>query len=285
MPHARASTRAVAFALLCLACTLFVLPLAWMAMTAIKPADQVLDAQRVLPTPLTSVPAYAAENARTVWQDPIVDFPLYFRNTLLVTLLSVLGTVLSSAVVAYGFSRVRWRGRDACFAVVLATMLVPFPVIMGPLYIVFKHLGWIGTFLPLWAPAWCGHALSIFLLRQFFLTIPRELNDAARIDGCGHFQTFLRVMLPLSKPALSVVALLHFVFVWNDFLAPLIFLSDRDQYTLALGLALYQSQGGSTPWNLLMAATTLTVLPVLLVYVLAQRSLIDGIATQGMREA
>jgi multiple sugar transport system permease protein len=283
--HAGRTSRWLAFILLLLACGAFVLPLVWMVATAMKPAAQVLDTQRVLPTPLAQAPAYVAANVSNVWHDPIVDFPLYLRNTLLVTILSVLGTVLSSAIVAYGFSRVQWRGRGVCFAVLLATMLVPFPVIMGPLYIVFKELGWIGTFLPLWVPAWCGHALSIFLLRQFFLTLPRELNDAARIDGCGHVRTFLRIILPLSKPALTVVALLHFVFVWNDFLGPLIFLSDRDQYTLALGLALYQSQGCNTPWNLLMAATMLVVLPIVLVFLLAQRSLIEGIATQGMREA
>lgn len=263
----------------------FALPLVWMLATAIKPGDQVVRADAgLLPTPLGSIPRFIAENFTRVWNDPIVDFPLYLRNTLLVTLLSVLGTVVSSAIVAYGFSRLRWRGRDACFAVVLGTMLIPFPVVMGPLYVLFKELGWIGTFKPLWVPAWFGHAFSIFLLRQFFLSIPRELNDAARIDGCGHFATFWRVIVPVSRPALVVVALLQFVFVWNDFLAPLIFLSDRNQYTLALGLALYQSQGGNTPWNLLMMATALVVLPVVVMYLLAQRALIEGIATQGLRE-
>jgi multiple sugar transport system permease protein len=167
----------------------------------------------------------------------------------------------------------------------LATMMIPFPVIMGPLYVLFKELGWIGTFKPLWVPAWFGHAFSVFLLRQFFLGIPRELNDAAKIDGCNHWQTFTRVILPISKPALTVVALLQFVFAWNDFLGPLIFLTDRNQYTLALGLQLYQSQTGNTPWNLLMAATTIVILPVVIMFLIAQRALIEGIATQGMREA
>lgn len=267
----------------------FALPLIWMFLTSVKPGSQTVLAGdgvlSVLPTPLSQTPQYAADNFRSVLTDPVVDFPLYLRNTLVVTILSVLGTVISSAVVAYGFARVQWQGRNLAFGLMLATMMIPFPVIMGPLYVLFKELGWIGTFKPLWVPAWFGHAFSIFLLRQFFLGIPRELNDAAKIDGCNHWQTFTRVILPISKPALTVVALLHFVFVWNDFLGPLIFLTDRNQYTLALGLQLYQSQTGNTPWNLLMAATTIVILPVIIMFLIAQRALIEGIATQGMREA
>jgi multiple sugar transport system permease protein len=267
----------------------FALPLIWMFLTSVKPGSQTVLAGdgvlSVLPTPLSQTPQYAVDNYSKVLSDPVVDFPLYLRNTLVVTILSVIGTVVSSAIVAYGFARVQWRGRNLAFGVMLATMMIPFPVIMGPLYVLFKELGWIGTFKPLWVPAWFGHAFSIFLLRQFFLGIPRELNDAAKIDGCNHWQTFTRVILPISKPALTVVALLHFVFVWNDFLGPLIFLTDRNQYTLALGLQLYQSQTGNTPWNLLMAATTIVILPVIVMFLIAQRALIEGIATQGMREA
>ncbi len=267
----------------------FALPLIWMFLTSVKPGEQTVLAGdgvlSVLPSPISKTPAYAAENFGKVLRDPVVDFPLYLRNTLVVTILTVLGTVVSSAIVAYGFARVQWRGRNVAFGMMLATMMIPFPVIMGPLYVLFKELGWIGTFKPLWVPAWFGHAFSVFLLRQFFLGIPRELNDAAKIDGCNHWQTFTRVILPISKPALTVVALLQFVFAWNDFLGPLIFLTDRNQYTLALGLQLYQSQTGNTPWNLLMAATTIVILPVVIMFLIAQRALIEGIATQGMREA
>jgi len=267
----------------------FALPLIWMFLTSVKPGEQTVLAGdgvlSVLPSPISKTPAYAAENFGKVLRDPVVDFPLYLRNTLVVTILTVMGTVVSSAIVAYGFARVQWRGRNVAFGVMLATMMIPFPVIMGPLYVLFKELGWIGTFKPLWVPAWFGHAFSVFLLRQFFLGIPRELNDAAKIDGCNHWQTFTLVILPISKPALTVVALLQFVFAWNDFLGPLIFLTDRNQYTLALGLQLYQSQTGNTPWNLLMAATTIVILPVVIMFLIAQRALIEGIATQGMREA
>jgi multiple sugar transport system permease protein len=288
--HARFTlSRALSWLLLAAFACAFSLPLIWMFLTSVKPGDQTVmggdGVLSVLPTPLSQTPTYALDNYGKVLSDPVVDFPLYLRNTLVVTILSVLGTVISSAVVAYGFARVHWRGRDIAFGLMLATMMIPFPVIMGPLYVLFKELGWIGTFKPLWIPAWFGHAFSIFLLRQFFLGIPRELNDAAKIDGCNHWQTFTRVILPISKPALTVVALLHFVFVWNDFLGPLIFLTDRNQYTLALGLQLYQSQTGNTPWNLLMAATTIVILPVVIMFLIAQRALIEGIATQGMREA
>lgn len=290
MKSARSSpSRVLSWLLLTAFAFAFALPLIWMFLTSVKPGSQTVLAGdgvlSVLPTPLSQTPQYAADNYGGVLSDPVVDFPLYLRNTLVVTILSVVGTVISSAIVAYGFARVQWRGRNVAFGVMLATMMIPFPVIMGPLYVLFKELGWIGTFKPLWVPAWFGHAFSIFLLRQFFLGIPRELNDAAKIDGCNHWQTFTRVILPISKPALTVVALLHFVFVWNDFLGPLIFLTDRNQYTLALGLQLYQSQTGNTPWNLLMAATTIVILPVVIMFLIAQRALIEGIATQGMREA
>ena len=223
------------------------------------------------------------DNFGHVLTDENTDFPLYLRNTLWIALLGVLGTTISSAVVAYGFSRVRWRGRGPAFIVMISTMMIPFPVVMVPLFTMFREIGWIGTFAPLWVPAWFGNAFSIFLLRQFFLTIPRELDDASRIDGCGHVRNFIHVILPLSIPALLVVALFHFMFVWNDFLGPLVFLTHRDQFTLALGLQLYLSKLGQTPWNLLMAATTVMVAPVLVLFVLMQRTFVEGISTAGSK--
>lgn len=224
-----------------------------------------------------------SETYRHVITDENTDVPLYLRNTLWIALLSVVGTTVSSAVVAYGFSRVRWRGRGVAFMVMLSTMMIPFPVVMVPLFVMFRDIGWIGTFAPLWVPAWFGNAFSIFLLRQFFLTLPRELDDASRIDGCGHLRNFIHVILPLSLPALLVVALFHFMFVWNDFLGPLVFLTHRDQFTLALGLQLYLSKLGQTPWNLLMAATTIMVAPVLVLFVLMQRTFVEGISTAGSK--
>ena len=168
-------------------------------------------------------------------------------------------------------------------------MMIPFPVTMVPLFSIFVWLGkhtpfpWLGTTKPLWAPAWFGSAFSIFLLRQFFVTIPDELSEAARIDGCSEWGIFWRIMLPLSRPALSVVALFTFMWAWRDFLGPLIFLQRPSQYTLSLGLQTFQSQHGSTPWNQLMAASVLVILPVVVLFFIAQKTFIEGIATTGMK--
>lgn len=211
-----------------------------------------------------------------------VTFLTYLSNTLVVAVLGVVGTVFSSALVAYGLSRLRWPGRESLFKLTLATMMIPFPVLMIPLYAVFRELGWIGTLLPLWVPAFFGNAFNIFLLRQFFLTIPSELSDAARIDGCSEFSIFWRIMLPLARPALSVVALFHFLFVWNDFLGPLIYLTEPETFTMALGLQQYQSQNGGSEWHLLMAASVLLILPIVMLFFFAQRTFIQGISTTGM---
>lgn len=281
---ATAASRAMLYALLIFASMAFIAPLVWMLSTSVKPESQSASTViRLLPDPPSSTLAQARENYTTVWTDRTVQFPLYLRNTLIVAALGVLGMTLSSAVVAYGLSRIKWRGRGAVFALVLATMMIPFPVLMVPLYIIFKWLGWLGSLTPLWAPAWFGGAFNIFLLRQFFMTIPTQLDEAARIDGCSHWGIFWRIIVPLSRPALAVVALFHFIYVWNDFVGPLIFLTDRDQFTLALGLQLYQSQAGMTPWNLLMAASALMISPLVLLFILTQRTFVRGVATEGLK--
>lgn len=272
-------------AVLCVLGALFLIPIVWMIATTGKTIDQANSASlSLLPDP----PGTLAENVRAnyaeVWTDSTVTFPVYLRNTLVIAALSVTGMTISSAVVAYGFARINFRFRGGLFALLLATMMIPFPVVMAPLYLIFRELSWIGTLKPLWVPAWFGGAFSIFLLRQFYMQIPRELDEAARIDGCGHWGIFTRVILPLSTPALSVVALFHFLYVWNDFLAPLIFLNHRDQFTLALGLQLYQTKAGGTPVNLLMTAATMVVAPVLLLFVLAQNTFIKGVASDGLKE-
>ncbi len=273
------------YATLAIAALLFLAPLAWMAATSIKPESQATGASlSPLPDPISLAPTQARDNYRAVWNDESIQFPLYLRNTLIVALLSVVGMTLSSAVVAYGFARIKFRGRGLFFVILLATMMIPFPVLMGPLFVIFSKLGWIGSLKPLWIPAWFGGAFNIFLLRQFYLGIPRELDEAARLDGCSHWGIFWRVILPLTRPALATVALFHFMYVWNDFLAPLIFVTHRDQFTLALGLQLYQSKAGNTPWNLLMAASTMVVLPVLVLFALAQRSFVQGISGEGLKD-
>lgn len=277
-------SRVMVYVLLAIVAVVYAAPLVWMVSTSAKPSDQTMvTPPRLLPDPPETVGEQLAENYGAVWRNPSVNFPLYLRNTLVVTLLATVGCVGSSAIVAYGFARVKWRGRGVFFAVMLGTMMVPFPVVMAPLYVLFSKAGLVGTFAPLWVPYWFGNAFSIFLLRQFYLTLPRELDEAASMDGCSAWGTFWRVAVPLSRPALAVVALLHVTYMWNDFLAPLIFLTHRDQFTLALGLHLYQSQAGNTPWNLLMAASTMVVAPVMLVFFLAQRTFVQGVSAEGLK--
>ncbi len=212
-----------------------------------------------------------------------IPFARYTLNTLILCLLCVIGTTLSNSLIAYGFARVRWPGRDFYFALTLATMMVPFPVTMIAMYAVFKSLHWVGTWYPLWVPAFFGGAFNIFLLRQFYLTIPHDLTDAARIDGCSEWQIYWRVIVPLSKPALAVVALFQFMGTWNDFMGPLLYLNDQKKFTLALGLQFFQSQSGGTEWHLLMAASTLMLLPILVLFFFTQKQFIQGIATTGIK--
>ncbi|MEM9166805.1 MAG: carbohydrate ABC transporter permease [Planctomycetota bacterium] len=257
----------------------FILPLLWMVATSVKPEDQAMGAGlSLLPDPPSQVFGMAERNYRSVLTDTTVDFPLFFRNTLIIVLLGVIGAVVSSVVVAYGLARVPMRGRRALVVLTVGTMLIPFPVIMAPLFMLYSELGWIGTTLPLYAQFFFGNAFSIFLLYQFFRTLPSELDEAAQLDGCSTFQTFWHITLPMSKTAIAVVALLHFTYMWNDFLSPLVFLVKRDQWTVALGLQLYQSRAGQTPWSLLMAASVITVLPVLIVFVLTNRIFSRGVA-------
>jgi multiple sugar transport system permease protein len=265
-------------------CAGFLLPFYWMISTSLKTVDQTMAyPPQFLPHP--AVPG----NYWKVLNSDKVDFPLYTRNTLIIAFLTVLGTAISSALAAYAFAKIQFRGRGTLFLLMLSTMMIPFPVMMVPLFAIFRFIGdhtpiqMLGTFKPLWLPAWFGSAFSIFLLRQFFVTVPNDMLEAARIDGCSELGIFLRIMLPLSRPALAVVALFSFMGVWNNFLGPLIYLQRPDQYTLALGLQAFQSQQGGTDWNLLMAASMLIMLPVIVLFFLTQKTFVRGIATTGIK--
>jgi multiple sugar transport system permease protein len=266
------------YVLLIAVALLFILPLVWMVCVSLKPPGELLqDPPRFFPQQPTLAPYGRVLHSESF------DYLLYARNTLVIAGLSLAGMLISSAVAAYGFARIPFPGRGLMFGLCLATMMIPFPVVMVPTYMMFKELGWIGTFRPLWVPAWFGSAFNIFLLRQFFLGIPRELEESAMLDGCSTWGCFWRIMLPLSKPALAVVALFHTLYVWNDLIGPLMYLSHQDQFTLALGLQFLQSKSGDTPWDQLMAAAALTVAPVLILFFFAQRTFIRGIATTGIK--
>lgn len=285
-----------AFIAVCCISVGYLFPLIWMLSTSLKTLDKTMEyPPRFIPDHIemhTTEGGIATPIPQNYWRvvtHDKMDFPLYTRNTLTVALLSIVGTVLSCSLVAYGFAKIRFRGRGFLFALMLATMMIPFPVRMVPLFAIFRTIGdytplqMLGTLRPLWIPAFLGSAFHIFLLRQFYLTIPDELSEAARIDGCTEFGIWWRVILPLSKPALAVVSLFTFMGAWNDFLGPLIYLQHPEQYTLALGLQVFQSTHGGTEWNLLMAASLLILTPVIVLFFLAQKTFIQGIATTGMK--
>lgn len=292
----RKLTRALlGHAALILFCAAFMVPIFWMISTSLKPLDQTMAyPPKMLPTRIdflhrdghgTIIP----QNYYDTVTNENFDFVGFSRNTLIIAAMSVLGNIISCSLVAYGFAKIPFKGRGLLFAVMLGTMMIPFPVTMVPMFSIFRWLGdhtgvqFIGTSRPLWIAAFFGNAFNIFLLRQFFLSIPDDLAEAARIDGCGELAIFWRIMLPLSKPALIVVALFTFMAAWNDFLGPLVYLQHPDQYTLALGLQAFQSQHNGTPWNQLMAASLLVLLPVLILYFLLQRAFVQGIATTGLK--
>lgn len=269
---------------LLLASVLFLFPLVWLISTSLKQVNQAMQMPPTwIPKPIVWHNYYKAFHYHENRVTGEIPFLEYARNTVILAILTVAGAVCSNALVAYAFARLRWKGRDVAFALTIATMMVPFPVTMVPIYALYKNLGWIGTFRPLWVGFWFGGAFNIFLLRQFFRTIPFELSEAAKIDGCSEFEIFRLVVLPLAKPALSVVALFTFLGTWNDFLGPLIYLVDPKTFTLGLGLQAFQNQHGGTPWNLMMAATAMVIAPVIILFFFAQKQFIQGIAVTGLK--
>jgi multiple sugar transport system permease protein len=204
----------------------------------------------------------------------------YVRNSLILVLLSVAGTLLSSSMVAYGFSRLRFPGRDFLFALLLSTMMLPAAVTLLPKFLIFRDLGWIDTLLPLWAPAFFASAFNVFLLRQFFKTIPLELEDAAKIDGCSYLRTYWSVMLPQIKPALAVIAVWTTISAWNDFMGPLIYINSPEKMPVSYAVQIFATDHGSSPGPT-MAMATLAILPILVLFFAAQRYFIDGVTLSG----
>ncbi|MCW3060179.1 MAG: ABC-type sugar transport system, permease component [Capsulimonas sp.] len=203
------------------------------------------------------------------------------QNTLIIALLSVVGTTLSSSLVAYGFSRLKWPGRDWLFGLVLATMMLPDAVTMMPRFLIFRSLHWVDTLYPMWVPSFFAAAFNVFLLRQFFMGIPKELEDAAKIDGCNYLTTYWRVMLPMVKPSLAAVSIMTFIGAWKDFMGPLIYISTPEKMPLTYVLQLFQSAHGGNP-GMLMAFTTMVMLPVIVLFFFTQRYFIEGVSLTGL---
>ena len=264
---------AAIYAILLLGAVLVFFPFAWTISTSLKSEQQTLEYP---PTWIPDPPQWENyPNALTAR-----PFGRYYVNTTIITSLSVIGQVITSAVVAYGFARFRFPGRGFIFLVMLSTLMIPFHILIIPRFIMFKYLGWLDTFAPLIVPNFFGGAFSIFLLRQYFLTIPLDLDEAAKMDGASAFQIFLRIILPLARPALGAVAVFEFVSTWNDFLSPLIYLSSDRNYTVSIGLAAFRNDY-FTAWHLFMAASAVAMLAPLLVFFLAQKYFISGVALTG----
>jgi len=217
----------------------------------------------------------------------MVPYDLWFRNSLFVVLASTVGALLSSSLVAYSFARFRYRGRDLTFVVTLGTLMLPVQVTLIPQFILFNSIGWLNTLFPLWVPAWFGGgAFSIFLLRQFFMTLPRDLDEAAIADGANPFQIYWSILLPLCKPALSALAILWFIGGWNDFLGPIIYLNTPDKFTVAIGLSSFRKvwgPGGQPLEHLLMAASVMAIAPCIAVFLAGQRYFVQGIVLSGIK--
>ncbi len=261
-------------ALLLVMAVIFLGPFAWLISMSLKPEAQVFAANIIwIPNPV-------------MWSNyakAVTEFPFlrYFTNTMIVCVVTVIGSTASSSFVAYGFSRISWPGRETLFIVVLATLMLPYQVTMIPLFLQFRSLGWVNTYLPLTVPTFFGNAFFIFLFRQFYLGLPAELSDAARIDGCRELGIYWRIIVPLSRPVLATAAIFSFIGAWSDFLGPLIYLNDANKYTLSIGVQ--QIIGQEPHWTWLMAIGVVMTVPILVLFFFVQRTFIEGISFSGIK--
>jgi multiple sugar transport system permease protein len=268
-------TRVAAYIALLLGSVIMLAPVYWMVSTSLKERAQIFRYPPVwIPNPLVWSNYPDALNA--------VPFDRYVVNTVIICVANILGVLISSSIAAYAFARLRFPGRDILFIIVLSELMLPPTVTFIPRYIEFKQLDMINSWWPLILPNWFGNAFFIFLLRQFFRTIPRDLSDAAKVDGASEFRIFWQIILPLSRPALAVVIVFQFLYNWNDYLEPLIYISDPDKYTVALGLASFRDLL-STDYGLLMAGSTVMIVPVILLFFVAQRYFIRGVVLSGLK--
>ncbi|MBN1351558.1 carbohydrate ABC transporter permease [candidate division KSB1 bacterium] len=266
-------------AILIAGAAIFVLPFYWLIVTSLKSDIQILNAT-TLTEMLVPDPVVFSNYPKTL---NYMDFGRYFLNTTLVALLSIIGITLASSMVAFSFARLKWPGRDIFFIILLSTMMLPHQVTMIPLYLIYSKIGWVNSLKPLWAPSFFGHAFFIFLLRQFYKTIPRDFMDAAKIDGCNYFQIYWKIMFPLVRPAIITIVIFQFMWSWNDFLGPLIYIHDRLLMTMSQALQALQS-ANSSEWSMLMAASAVMTIPVIIVFFFAQRYFIQGVVLTGLKE-
>ncbi|SEO68010.1 carbohydrate ABC transporter permease [Paenibacillus sp. OV219] len=267
--------KAIVYFIIACGALFLLVPLWWMITTSIKPyADVFIFPPEVIPS------RFRFENYTDIFR--ILPFGRYFLNTLLIATFVVSGTVFSSAMIGYGFGNLKFPGRNALFIVMLSTMMIPYHTTLVPQFIIFKELGWLDTYLPLIAPAFFGTPFYIFLYRQFFMNIPKEYNDAAKIDGCGYWSTFLRIIIPMSLPVIGVVTIFSFNGVWNDFLGPLIYINSERLRTIQLGINALRGLH-TVEWHLLMAASVIALVPTVTIFFLFQRKMIQGVVVSGIK--
>lgn len=269
--------RVLLYAVLTIGAIIFSMPLIWMISTSLKTEGLVYQ------VPIVWIPPEPQwQNYITGWNSITPPFTRYYANTIYITVMNIIGLVLSSSLVAFGFARIKFWGRNWIFLVLLATMMLPSQVTLIPIYLFWSKLGLVNTFWPLIAPEWLTNAYNVFLLRQFFMTINTELDDAARIDGAGWFRIYWNIIMPLSRPALGVIAIQAFAWNWNNYLGPLIYLSKPDMLTVAIALRLFETQQ-SARIPLTMAMTVVALIPVLIVFYIAQAKFIQGIVVSGVK--
>lgn len=270
--------QALLYILVAAVSVLFLFPWLWLISTSLKAPEQIIAVPpSLIPDPVMWINYYYGVT--------FVDFPRYMLNTIIIASSVMIARVFSCTLVAYALSHVDWPGKRILFALVLSTMMLPSQVTLIPLFIIYSRLGWVNTFLPLTLPALFGDAFFIFLMRQFFVTIPKDLIDAARMDGASHFDIYLRVVMPLARPALATLVAFTFIWTYNDFMGPLIYLKDRDLWTLSLGMQGFTQRygAGGTALGAMMAAATLYTLPMILLFLAAQKTFIRGIVTTGLK--
>jgi ABC-type glycerol-3-phosphate transport system permease component len=266
----------IVYGLLILLSLIFIFPFVWMVLTALKPEHQIfLWPPQWIPDPVEW------SNFLVAFQNPQLPFAAFFRNTMILEVAMIAGRLVSSVLIAYGFARLRAPGKDILFVILLATLMLPKAIILIPQFILFSKLGWVNTFLPMIVPAWFGEAYAIFLMRQFFSTIPRELEEAAYMDGASTLQVIRKIIVPLSIPVLTVITILSFKDIWNDFMTPLLYLNEVGKYTVSVGLAYFNGQF-NVQMGPLMAASVVTMLPVLVLFFVAQRAFVEGISLTGI---
>lgn len=270
-------SHSIAYIVLTIMAVVDIVPFIWMFLCSFKTRGEILS------FPPTFWPTeWRFQNYSDAWNAGGLNFTNMFINTLLIAIPATFFTVLSSSLAAYGFARIKFRGREAIFIVFLISMMIPDAVTLIPTFLIFKNIGLLNTLWAILIPQFFGFALQIFLIRQFFMTIPRDMEDAAVIDGCNRFKIYYKVFIPLSKPVITAATVFTFQFAYNDFLKPLIFLNDTGKFTVQLGLATFRGMY-RTQYDLLMAASFFTLLPILILYIFAQKYFVEGIVTTGIK--